>query len=155
MMRRLIEHVGAAVAVTLAVLGVGIPVATASAQSKPMPRETHRAVRLVLVTCTGRAVERPRTFSLSCGNDADSLRGMRWSAWGPGRAVARGTQRIDSCLPRCARGRTASYPVAVLLSGSERMARHPRERRYTTITLRYLGKHPAGVGRQVTGALWP
>lgn len=131
------------------------PASAAASVSKPSPRVSHPSVRFVVINCSGRPADRPRTFSLSCGNGADSLSGLRWIAWGPGRAVARGTQRIDSCLPDCARGRTVRYPVTVILSGSGRVARHPREHRYKYITLRYLNKHPAGVARQVTGGLWP
>lgn len=151
----------ALIVTVVAGLGPGIPAVSASPASaaspasKPSPRVSRPAVRLVLINCAGRPTNRPRTFGLSCGNGADSLRALRWTAWGPGRAVARGTQRIDSCLPDCARGRTVRYPVTVILSGSERVARHPRERRYQTITLRYTAQHPAGVARQVTGNLWP
>lgn len=166
-MTRAWQVASAMIVTVMAGLGLGVPAASAAPvapkspaapatqQSKPVPRAPHRAARFVMITCTGRAEARPRTFGLSCGDDADSLRGLRWSAWRPGRAMALGTQRVDSCMPSCARGRTVSYPVTVLLSGSERVARGSRERRYTTITLRYLGKHPGGVGRRVTGTLWP
>lgn len=133
------------------------PAAPAAARSKPAPAPvaSHRMARLVLITCSGRPANRPRSFGLSCGDDADSLARLHWSSWNPGRAVAQGTQRIDSCLPNCARGTSTRYRVTVILSGSERVARHARERRYAKITLRYHDRHPAGVAPRVTGNLWP
>lgn len=117
-----------------------------------MPREGRRPV---VLNCTGAPAVRPRNFDLSCGDGADALARLHWRSWRANRAVARGIQEVNSCAPDCAHGRYARYAVTVILSGSARVAGHPRDRRYTLITLRYLGKRPSGVGPVVSGDLWP
>lgn len=131
--------------------------------SKPLPpsarpgagRPAAHPKRFVLMSCAGTAAVRPATFALSCGDSADMLIRLHWRNWRRGQAAGNGIQRVNACRPNCAHGTYTRYRVTVLLAGGARVAGHPREIRYTQITLRYIGKRPAGVGRQVTGSLLP
>ena len=62
------------------------------------------------------------------------------------RASATGTEHVNDCVPYCAAGRFYSYPVNVVLRGSQ--AAGPGRQRYTTITELYPGVHPPHVRSQ-------
>jgi hypothetical protein len=105
--------------------------------------------------CANDPVARPKTFVLSCGDGSDRLVRLHWHHWRRGQALGHGIQSVNSCTPDCVHGSYTRYRVTVTLTGAAPVAYHPRDSRYTQITLRYHGKHPAGVGWQVTGTLWP
>ncbi|WP_433590414.1 hypothetical protein [Nocardia sp. CA-145437] len=62
-----------------------------------------------------KAVEKPASMLLACGDGGLSVRDITWSSWGPDTAEGDGTEYRRVCEPSCAAGRTASGATHVTL----------------------------------------
>jgi hypothetical protein len=68
---------------------------------------------------------------LACADDGVRVEGLTWSAWTATAAAGHGTLLENQCVPNCAEGKFAKYPVAVTLSGVMPSAEGPWFRRLT------------------------
>jgi hypothetical protein len=100
------------------------------------------STRTVVINCLNRAQMQPKSFMLACADGNDYLTGLAWTSWTPARATATGKQAVNDCIPYCAAGKFHSYPVHVIFSRSEPVARHPGETYFTRLTLLYPGARP-------------
>jgi hypothetical protein len=126
---------GAAVTATAASSARAATAATAKAGSNATGRQ-------VAITCENKAVVRPGTFSLACGDYNDALVRVSWTSWTPRLASGYGTETLNDCVPDCADGKFRNYPVDVVFWGSATVKGHPAEHRYTYYTLVYPGPRP-------------
>jgi hypothetical protein len=58
----------------------------------------------------------PSSIALACADDDIRVEGLTWSAWTASGAAGHGTLLENRCVPNCAEGNFAKYPVAVALS---------------------------------------
>jgi hypothetical protein len=68
---------------------------------------------------------------LACADDGIRVEGLTWSAWTASGAAGQGTLLENQCVPNCAAGKFARYPVAVTLSGVTPSAEGPWFKRLT------------------------
>jgi hypothetical protein len=124
----------------LSLIPAHAPAHAAHAAHAPAPGAT-------IVNCAGKPVTTPRTFLIACADGGNNLTRLRWVHWGPGFALASGTQVANDCLPNCAEGKSHSFPVWVIFWGGQH--------RFQQITLWYPGATPAGVqNKHITFAAW-
>ena len=102
----------------------------------------------VLADCLGTPRFEPSEVVLACGDGTASVSGISWTGWGAAFAAGRGTATIDDCSPNCAAGSDHSYPVVLLLTGSERCGRSG-PLAYRTLTLAFLDGKPHSSGSRV------
>lgn len=126
-----------------AALGLGLAQAPAHAAASPAPK-------YVVLTCTGKAVTAPATWTPYCADEGVILSGMRWSSWNAHLASGYGTVSENDDFPDAAQGRIYRVPVLVTLWGSALARHHPGEDTYTQMTLIFPGPRPA-VYRLVNG----
>lgn len=97
----------------------------------------------VYVRGTGRGANpsiRPRRLPFGVRSTVVRL---RWSRWGAGTAVGRGSVEFNPCVPDCARARPEYYPARVVLS---RPRNCEEQYRYTRFSLRYTSsRRPSGL----------
>jgi hypothetical protein len=67
----------------------------------------------------------PSTIALACADDDIRVEGLTWSNWTASGAAGHGTLLENQCVPNCAEGNFAKYPVAVTLSGVKASAEGP------------------------------
>ncbi len=99
---------------------------------------------LKITNCT-KAVGRPKTLTLTCGDGNTLLFGLRWSSFGGASAQATGTLELNTCTPNCAAGKFVRYPVAVKAHDPRACKAGPRV--YNELTLRFTGRAPSSAGR--------
>lgn len=123
------------------------PRAGAEPEASP-PGEDENPDRLratYLIECVDQNLTRePASFTLTCAGANEALDALRWQRWGLARAVATGVIVTNSCKPTCATGSVQRFPVSVEASG---LVNGGRGRFYTKLSVRYLGKGPAGSQR--------
>ncbi|MEO9329499.1 hypothetical protein [Gordonia aurantiaca] len=99
----------AAIAAVLTLLGTS-GVGTAAAAPEPTPAVTFVA------GCDGSKHVQPRTLSsIFCADAGVIVKDIRWVAWTDAFAAGYGTEHRNLCIPDCAAGRYAVYPVAIWL----------------------------------------
>lgn len=67
----------------------------------------------------------PSSIALACADDDLRLEGLTWADWTASGAAGHGTLLENQCVPNCAEGNFAKYPVAVTLSGVKSSAEGP------------------------------
>ena len=101
----------------------------------------------------------PSSIDLACADDDIRVEGLTWSGWTKSGAAGHGTLLENQCVPDCAEGNFAKYPVAVALSGVKSSGEGPWFSRLTvtwernrppnqtpdTFTLEAPGSPPAQV----------
>ncbi|MGA9876251.1 MAG: hypothetical protein WBQ21_10620 [Solirubrobacteraceae bacterium] len=97
------------------------------------------------ITNCNKAVSRPKSVTLTCGDGNTVLSGLSWSSFGGTSAAASGTFKMNTCEPNCASGKVVSYPVSV-------KATSPRNckgglRVYNKVTLKFTGRSPKSASR--------
>ncbi|WP_370112675.1 hypothetical protein [Streptacidiphilus sp. MAP12-33] len=97
------------------------------------------APRYVVSDC-GHTQVKPGTIYLACADNGLGLKDLHWTSWTPQLASAYGTAWWKDCIPNCADGHILSGPVVVELFGSATVKGHSGERRYTEVTITYLGR---------------
>jgi hypothetical protein len=126
---------GLLVAILVAAVGTSAFAASASrAASTP----------LKITNCV-KALSRPKTLTLTCGDGNTLLYGLRWSSFGGPSAQATGTLELNTCTPNCAAGKFVRYPVAVKAHDPRTCKSGPRV--YNELTLRFTGRAPSSAGR--------
>lgn len=68
---------------------------------------------------------KPSSIVLACADDGVGVEGLTWAAWTPTAARGHGTLWENQCVPNCAEGKLAKYPVAVTLSAVEPSSKGP------------------------------
>jgi hypothetical protein len=105
-----------ALAASIVLLGVTPANAAApiSAGSR-LDQVNGRTATPVMYSCTGKALRRPKTFNIACGDGNGLYARMHWPHWGNRYAAGRGRQWYNTCKPYCAAGNYKVYRVRVRL----------------------------------------
>lgn len=98
----------------------------------------------VKITNCVKASSRPKAVTLTCGDGNTALSGLRWSSFGGASADARGTLRMNTCMPNCAQGKAVSYPVTV--RAYDQRTCKAGLRVYNKLTLQFTGRTPPAAG---------
>ncbi|BBH18599.1 hypothetical protein Back2_28860 [Nocardioides baekrokdamisoli] len=75
-----------------------------------------------LLTCGRQPVNRPKLYSLTCGDENVGVENLSWTGWGTAQAHATGRLVYNTCTPYCAAGNYVSAPVTVTAHGLVRKA---------------------------------
>jgi hypothetical protein len=67
----------------------------------------------------------PSSIVLACADAGIRIEGLTWAAWTASAATGHGTLWENQCVPSCAAGKFAKYPVAVTLSAVKSSAEGP------------------------------
>jgi hypothetical protein len=67
-----------------------------------------------LLACSGRAVQKPASFVITCADAYTTLTHIRWTSWGPSAASATATFGQNPCTPNCASSSIHYYPHAAV-----------------------------------------
>lgn len=119
-------------------------VPTSSRTLDPAAQSARAAVTYLAECLDDELVQRPRSFTLSCGDGNQSLDSLRWSNWGADRATASGSMVLNTCEPSCANGTMRRYPVRVVAS---RLVEGEASATYRTLVVTVVGPLPAGQPR--------
>jgi hypothetical protein len=95
------------------------------------------------ITNCNKAVSRPKTFTLTCGDGNTYLKGMSWSSFGGSTAVGKGTFVTNTCNPNCSAGKNVSYPVSVKATSSKKCSGATV---YRKLSLTFTGSRRPGSG---------
>jgi hypothetical protein len=68
---------------------------------------------------------KPASIVLACADDGVRVEGLTWAEWTPAAARGHGTLRENQCVPNCAEGKSARYPVTVTLFAVEPSSQGP------------------------------
>lgn len=131
-------------AAATAALGLGLAQASAHAAA------TVSSPKYVVLTCTGKAVTAPSTWTPYCADEGVVLGGMHWTSWTGHLASGYGTVIENDDYPTAAQGKIYKVPALVTLWGRAPARNHPGEDTYTQMTLIFPGQRPA-VYRVVNG----
>jgi hypothetical protein len=102
------------------IVGVLLACAVAASASQALASS---AVRRVRITDCTKALVRPSTVTLTCGDGGVALTSLRWSSFGGPTAVAAGRIEINLCEPNCAAGHSKRYAVTIIASRPKRCNR--------------------------------
>jgi hypothetical protein len=121
-------------------------VLSASAASAAGVPKFYGCASLFLDQRPQKAVIRPHSIVIACGDGNFSLERIRWTAWNGVRATAVATASQNDCKPYCAAGHFHSYPARVALS-------HPHTckngvRVFTQVDWRFTAAHPSDSPRR-------
>jgi hypothetical protein len=98
----------------------------------------------VKITNCVKAVSRPRSLTLTCGDGNTALSGLRWSSFGDASARAQGTFEMNTCKPNCAEGKVVRYPVSVKAYDGRGCKRSLTV--YNKLTLKFTARKPSSAG---------
>src|SRR5258708_38878907 len=133
-------------AAALALCGIaatGVAVSAASAPAVAAGRSQSAAVTAsasvpVIVNCAMHGQVRPREYTLPCADQKSVLTGLTWAAWGSSSAFpAVGINTFDDCIPNCAPGHYATFPLLAALSRPEPWPGPPAQPYFPRLTLLY------------------
>ncbi|WP_240167810.1 hypothetical protein [Streptomyces noursei] len=142
-----------ATAALIVCAGVALATATAPVSASAVSAPP-RGQRVAVVDCAGKALERPGSFILACGDGNNVLKSLRWSHWTSPSAAAVGMDMVNDCRPYCAAGHFHGYPVRVRFDNPQPRSGHSGQQHYTRVTLTYPADRPANTPRVVTTRLW-
>jgi len=140
----------AALAVTMAG-GIAVAAITAGAAAQAAARTPDK---VYLVTCEGKGVVRPSTYTIACADGNDYLSRLSWSSWSSS-ASGKGKDGINTCVPSCVAGKFKYYPVNVSLSDARSWPHHAGQHYFAKMTLTYTGAVPKGYHRTRVITLLP
>ena len=112
----------------------------------PAAEATPAAGRVVLVTCTGKGVTSPASYTIACADGNDYLTGLNWGSWGVP-AKGSGKDKVNTCHPSCVAGKFRTYPVKVELWRPRAWRHHSGRRYFSRMTLTYTKAVPKGFHR--------
>jgi hypothetical protein len=118
---------------------------TASAPSTAPAAITAAAAktpRYVVLDCAGKPAVRPAAYTVTCADDGTGLEHMHWTGWTSHQASGTGFFYQNDCTPDCAAGTVIQYPAKVAFTGSDPVAGHSAERRYTRLKVVFTGRRP-------------
>lgn len=142
-------------AIALIAVALAITFAVTRNTSQPGPTVTSgnaqpRSNVLVSDDCATQNDEglyEPATIQLTCGDGTVVANGLTWSQWGAVTAAGHGTVNEVSCIPNCAEGKDADYPVDVALTRPVK-AKDGKDY-FVRITLTFTGKRPGNSATQI------
>jgi hypothetical protein len=70
----------------------------------------------VYVSSCAKTFYKPKSITISCGDGADMLKGLRWTSWTATKASGHGTDYVNQCQPDCVSGKLKKTPATVALS---------------------------------------
>jgi hypothetical protein len=71
--------------------------------------------RVYVSSCT-KVFYKPKTITISCGDGADVLKGLKWTSWTATKASGHGTDYVNQCRPDCVSGKIKKTPATITLS---------------------------------------
>lgn len=74
-----------------------------------------KASQVYVSSCT-KASYKPKTITISCGDGADVLKGLKWTNWTTTKASGHGTDYVNQCRPDCVSGKIKKTPATIALS---------------------------------------
>jgi|SRR5689334_12028778 len=83
----------------------------------------------------------PSSIVLTCADAGLRIEGLTWTEWTASAAAGHGTLWENQCVPNCADGQFAKYPVAVALSAVRSSADGPW---FSRLKLTWAGDRPPG-----------
>ncbi len=93
----------------------------------------------VQVTDCNRALYKPQTIVLACGDGNMGLVNLKWSRWSQSHASGSGVYAYNTCTPSCASGRLKRIGATVTLSKPIR-CKHASHEVFDKANVRYRGK---------------
>jgi hypothetical protein len=118
--------------------------------SSTAPATTHAAAstqatgaktpRYVVLDCSFKPRVAPSTFVLACADGGAGVQDLHWTSWTPELASGYGVFWQNDCMPDCVNGHWHYYPSLDVLWGSATVKGHPADRRYTELTVIFIGK---------------
>lgn len=94
----------------------------------------------VKISDCDKALKRPRTVVLTCGDGTIALEKLSWSSFGGSSASAKGTISVNACEPNCASSRSRSYPVKIV--ASRRKSCNGKLSVYGSVAITFTGAKP-------------
>ncbi|NMO01869.1 hypothetical protein HH308_11670 [Gordonia sp. TBRC 11910] len=95
---------------------VGVIVLAGAGAGAAMPAVADAAWDPIVFDCLGHPVVRPSEIVMTCADANDEILNIRWQSWGAGSANGTGTEHANQCVPDCADGKWAVFPVRLGLS---------------------------------------
>jgi hypothetical protein len=92
-----------------------------------------------LPDCQGKPVVKPSSITLACGDGNFYVENLKWTGWGESFAAATGTGKANDCTPNCAAGHFHSYPMLLIVSGSQQCG---GRRSYARVVYAFIGRSP-------------
>jgi len=92
-----------------------------------------------LPDCQGKLVVKPASIVLACGDGNFYVENLKWTGWGASFAAASGTGKANDCTPNCAAGHFHSYPMLLMVTGSQRCGGRPA---YARVVYAFIGRSP-------------
>lgn len=90
--------------------------AVALAGSMAVPAVAHAVPVKTIIDCNGRRLVRPTEIVFTCADYGDQIQSLRWATWGAQTAAGDGYEHVNQCVPDCADGKWAVFPVHVELT---------------------------------------
>ena len=82
---------------------------------------------------------KPTTITLACGDGNFYVENLKWTGWGQSFAAAAGTGKANDCTPNCAAGHFHSYPMLLMVAGSQNCGGRPA---YARVVYAFIGRSP-------------
>jgi len=83
----------------------------------------------------------PSSIVLTCADAGLRIEGLTWADWTASATAGHGTLWENQCVPSCAEGKFAKYPVVVALSAARSSADGPW---FSRLRLAWAGERPPG-----------
>jgi len=118
-----------AIAAIFALTSFGFSASTGSAATQTM----------ALPDCQGKLLAKPASITLACGDGNFYVENLKWTGWGESFAAATGTGKANDCQPNCAAGHFHSYPMLLIVTGSQNCGGRPA---YARVVYAFIGRSP-------------
>jgi hypothetical protein len=118
-----------AIAAIFALTSFGLSASTGVAATQPT----------ALPDCQGKLLVKPASITLACGDGNFYVENLKWTGWGQSFAAATGTAKANDCRPNCAAGHFHSYPMLLIVTGSQSCGGHPA---YARVVYAFVGRSP-------------
>jgi len=92
-----------------------------------------------LPDCQGKLLVKPASITLACGDGNFYAEKLKWTGWGEAFAAATGAGKVNDCQPNCAAGHFHSYPMLLMVAGSQMCGGHPA---YARVVYAFIGRSP-------------
>jgi len=99
-----------------------------------------------LPDCQGNLLVKPASITLACGDGNFYVESLKWTGWGESFAAATGTGKANDCQPNCAAGHFHSYPMLLIVTGSQHCGGRPA---YARVVYAFIGRSPYPQGTKV------
>jgi len=92
-----------------------------------------------LPDCQGKLLVKPASITLACGDGNFYVEHLKWTGWGESFAAATGTGKANDCQPNCAAGHFHTYPMLLIVTGSQSCGGRPA---YARVVYAFIGRSP-------------